>query len=493
MANTNRTQKIGVAILCVMGGAFAFFGLMAIFMAWRGLASPADRSMLWLPLLIGTVFSVIGFGLIYLALTANQRQARQKQSQSIHPGEPWRWRADWAQGRANSTVRGSLASVWIVALLWNLCVFPYVWLGFPAAFHRNPAGALMVLLFPAAGLFLLFRALRTTIAVLEFGSTYFAMESVPGLIGGSLKGSIQARFPHHPDHGFHLRLSCVHVSRTGSGSSRSTQETILWCDDAGVGPGQFYAGPMGTTIPVDFRVPREVQATNNTNLSDQIVWRLEAMADVPGLDYHDMFEVPVFRTAASSNEDVSDGPERGEFPQVAAQARRPDQLTVVVRETPEGTEFYFPPARNRNLAVWTTVLALIICGVTYAVKQVGAPLIFPVMFGLFALVFVCVAAQSWLAITRLLIGAKLRLQSGLLGWKTREFALADVNGFEENIRSQTLNGRAIPYYDIVLRLRDRQTFTVGKMLSSKREAEWLVDEMQRMTAKDARIGSAGAS
>ena len=445
-----------------MGGAFAFFGLMAFFMAWRSLASPVDRSMLWLPLLIGTVFSVIGFGLIYLVLTANKRQARQKQSQSAHPGEPWMWRADWAQGRANSCVRGSLAGVWIMALLWNLCVFPYVWVGFPTAFQRNPAGALIVLLFPAAGLFLLFRAVRTTIAVLEFGSTYFAMESVPGVIGGKLKGSVQARFPHCPDHGFHLRLSCVQVTRTGSGSSRSTQETILWCDDADVGPGQFYAGPIGTAIPVDFRIPRDVQATDNTNLSDKIVWRLEAMADVPGLDYHDTFEVPVFRTAASSNEDVSAEPERGEFPQVATQTRRPDQLTVVVRETSDGTEFYFPPARNRNLAVWTTVFALIICGVTYAVKQAGAPLIFPIIFGFFALVFVCVAAQYWLAITRLVIGSKPRLQSGLLGWKTREFALAEVSGFDEQIRSQTLNGRVIPYYDIVLRLRDGQTVTVGK-------------------------------
>ncbi len=480
MADMNRTEKLGMAILCLMGAAFAFFGLMAIFVALRGMASPPGQSGLWVLLLFGAVFSVIGFGLIYLALTGNQRMARQKQVQSAHPDVPWKWRADWAQGRANSALRGSLVSVWIAAILWNLCIFPYVWLVFPTAWQRNPSGSLILLPFVAAGLFLLFRAVRATMAVLEFGTTYFAMDSVPGVIGGKLKGSIQARFPHSPDHGFHLRLSCVRRVRTGSGNSRNTNETILWCDDAD--QGQFYAGPMGTTIPVDFHIPRDVQPTDNTNLSDQVIWRLEAMADVPGLNYHDVFEVPVFRTAAPSGEAESAAPEPGEFANVAAQVRRPDQLTVVVRETNAGTEFYFPPARNRSLAVWTAVFALILCGFTYLVAHDGAPLIFPIVFGLFAFAFVCFAAQYSMGTTRLVIGDKLRLQVGLLGGgKAREIALTDVDGFDETIRSQTLNGTTVPYYDILLRLRDGQTLTVGKLLSSKRETEWLVSEMRRLT------------
>jgi hypothetical protein len=92
--------------------------------------------------------------------------------------------------------------------------------------------------------------------------------------------------------------------------------------------------------------------------------------------------------------------------------------------------------------------------------------------------------------TRLVIGDRVRLQAGLLGaGKTREIALTDVDGFDEKIRSQTLNGTTIPYYDIVLRLRDGQTLTVGKLLSSKRETEWLVSEMRRLTVEDAGTAS----
>jgi len=42
-------------------------------------------------------------------------------------------------------------------------------------------------------------------------------------------------------------------------------------------------------------------------------------------------------------------------------------------------------------------------------------------------------------------------------------------------------------------LRDGQSLTVGKMLSSKRETEWLVSEMRRLTVKDARTVSTGAA
>lgn len=124
------------------------------------------------------------------------------------------------------------------------------------------------------------------------------------------------------------------------------------------------------------------------------------------------------------------------------------------------------------------------------VAHLGAPLIFPILFGLFALAFVCFAGQYSMGTTRLVIGDKVRLQVGLLGGgKTREIALTDVDGFDEKIRSQTLNGTTVPYYDIVLRLRDGQTLTVGKLLASKRETEWLVSEMRRLTVEDARTVS----
>lgn len=81
------------------------------------------------------------------------------------------------------------------------------------------------------------------------------MTTLPGMLGRELKGQIQARFPHSPDHGVHLRLSCAHVVTTGCGNSQSTTEHIVYRDEADLPPGFLCPGPAGTTIPVSFSYP----------------------------------------------------------------------------------------------------------------------------------------------------------------------------------------------------------------------------------------------
>jgi hypothetical protein len=100
-------------------------------------------------------------------------------------------------------------------------------LRYPLAAKQKGPIAYVALLFPIVGVFLLVYAIRRTIAYFEFGNTYFEMTTLPGVVGRELSGQIQARFPHSPDHGVHLRLSCAHRVTTSSGNSTSTTETIL--------------------------------------------------------------------------------------------------------------------------------------------------------------------------------------------------------------------------------------------------------------------------
>ena len=52
--------------------------------------------------------------------------------------------------------------------------------------------------------------------------------------------------------------------------------------------------PAGTCIPVEFDIPEDAYETNHEMPSDQLLWMLHAQADVPGVDYCDDFEIPVF-------------------------------------------------------------------------------------------------------------------------------------------------------------------------------------------------------
>jgi hypothetical protein len=302
-STTNLPGKVGVLLFCLFVLPFAGFGLFALSQAIRLAGAGPGNPPFWYPLVFGLVFSFVGFGLIALVLTGAKRYARQQRLQAEHATEPWLWRADWAQGRVNSNTRTNMIAAWVFAIFWNLVSMPILFLVAPAAVKQKGPGAFIALVFSVAGLFFLVRALRQTIAFFEFGKTYFEMSAVPGVIGRDLKGSIEARFPHSPDHGVHLRLSSVRRVTNGSGKSQSTTENILWRDECDLNSAQLYPGPTGTTIPVAFHIPLDAHPTEKVSLRDEYVWLLEALADVPGVNYHDIFEVPVFRTSQTPGQE----------------------------------------------------------------------------------------------------------------------------------------------------------------------------------------------
>ena len=498
MEGMDKSSKIGFVVVFLFAVPFAFGGLFALVMAWKiATGVTPSNAPVWVPIILGLVFSGVGFGLMYAGFAGGKLNSSQMRLQAEHPAEPWLWRADWAQGRVQSKTRVNLIAGWVFAIFWNLVSAPVAIHSVPAAAKASNPAAYILLVFPAVGVYLLVRAIRQSIAFSEFGKTYFEMASVPGVIGRELKGAIQARFPHSPDHGVHLRLSSVHRVTTSSGDTSSTFETILWRDENDLAPEQLCAGPVGTTIPVAFRIPLGVHATEKINSRDEFVWLLEAMADVPGVNYHDIFELPVFRTAATptNTEAAAEAPAEPTtmFATTARAPLRPEHLTVRVSQDAEGEEFYFPAARNKGTAMVTTVFTSVFGGFTYFLAGSKAPLFFPIVFGASSCLIAYLALQLWLGTSRVVIGRSLTVKKGILGFgRTREIALSDIASIEEKMGMQQGGATGTQYYDIVARLRDGGSETLGRTLPSKRETEWLIGEMKRLAGLQGKAAGAGA-
>jgi hypothetical protein len=492
-SSTSTAGKAVGAFFFLFGLPFAGFGLWAYSQAFRLIGAPPGSQSFWYPFMFGTIFSGIGFGFMFLGVAGNRKYSRQLQVQAEHPAEPWLWRDDWAAGRVKSNTKGSMVTAWVFAIFWNLISWPPTIFALPNALREKVASAFVLLLFPAAGIVLLIYAIRKTLAFAEFGKTCFEMASVPAVIGRDLKGSIQARFPHSPDHGVQLRLSCVHRYVSGSGNNSTTNERILWRDEAAVNPGQLYAGPAGTTIPVSFHIPLDAPPTDNRTSRDQFVWQLEAIANVPGVDYHDVFEIPVFRTSQTPTVEEENQAEATASGFRAPEVSRPEHPTVRVQPVAGGTEFYCPPARNKGLAAFITLFAAIFGAIGYFLMHSRAPIIFPIAFGGFGLLIGYFALQMWLATARVIIGSSLRLQSGLLGGgKVREIAVSDIASITDRIGAQSGNGSGTPYYDIELNLTDGKKLTLGRSLRDKHEVEWLISEMSRLAGIGEKKMTAGA-
>ncbi len=476
-----KSSMIGLLVICLFALPFAGFGIFALSRVIGQIVTGTEDSQIWLGLLFGILFTGIGLGLMALAVYGRRFTERQQSVQAQFPGEPWKWRADWASGQVKSNTRSSTIGAWVMAVLWNLVSSPLFWIVPHEAPRRGPV-VLIGLIFPLVGIYLLVRAVRLSLELHEFGQTYFQMDSVPGVVGRELKGAIHVRLPHAPEHGIQLNLSCVNRVTSGSGNSSSTTENILWRGESTLTSGQLYPGPGETIIPVSIHIPWDARPTEKFDARNSIFWLLEARANVPGVDYNDTFEVPVFHTAQSPSEAEA----RTEEAVEEKAAEKPQLCTVRVQQTAEGTEFYFSAARNKGFAFSATFFTALFGLITVFIVRSHAPIIFSIAFGFFTLLLLYISVQMWLETTDVVIGnSSLKLRDGWFGGgKVRQIPLAEISTIECRIRSQQGGGTGTPYYDIELRQNDGGKITLGHTLRDKQETDWLVQEMRRLSGLD---------
>ena len=295
----DRKPNAGIWVVWLFATPFALFGVAALIFAVTQLMRGVGGMPFWFPLIFGTLFGGIGFGLMALIVTQGRRVAQRQQLQAEHPNQPWLWREDWAQARIRSKTRTSMVRDWLFTIFWNLATLPTTCLAVPRILSQRSLIGLIVLVFPAVGLYLLVRSIRRTLAYLKYGTSYFQMTKVPGSLGGELQGAIEAPFPHSPDHGVQLRLLSIHRVTEGYGKSRNRNEWILSTSEVKLDGGSLYPGATGTTIPVSIPIPPDGHATEEISPAEEYAWVLEATADMPGINYREIFEIPVFRTADS--------------------------------------------------------------------------------------------------------------------------------------------------------------------------------------------------
>ena len=469
MDQSPRATKI---LLVLFALPFLGFGMIAVLSGLRNLSAGGPLSPMVIP---AAVFSLIGFSLIAAVLYASKKAKATENMRAEHPEQPWLWREDWSRGRANSKTKSNMITAWAIATVWMLVSSPMLFVVTKEQLQQQPK-IYFIMLFPAFGVFLLVRAVRETMRWLEFGKTCFEMATVPFVVGQSVRGTIQARFSHLPKHGVQVKLSCIHRIVTGSGKNQSTQEKIVWRDEKLVPPEMLCAGPIGTGIPVEFSVPADAMPTNGANPRAAIFWLIEADADVPGVDYQDVFEVPVFRTKETSS--VAEPRMWGN-----AVPGAPADHTISVRTgSGGGTEFYFPPARNKGFATGTTAFTTLWSGISVAMFVYNVPFIFPMVFGLFGLVMIYISLELWLGTSTVVVGSgSLRVRMGLLGsGKTQEIPFSQIAKVQTMITSQQGGSTGTPYYDIQLFTTAGKMIPLGKTLRDKQEADWLVSEMQRL-------------
>jgi hypothetical protein len=482
-------SKGAAVFLTLFGLPFLGAGLAFIY---KQLAERPNHSLFETvgAVLFGSVFVCIGGGLIYAAVRGYGLLTQQAAREEANPLSPWLWRTDWAAGRAESLNKKSAVVLWVFAVICNLVTLPFL-LGMAQQFERTRNPAVFVLLgFNLIGAILMVNAARATIRRRRFGDTYFEFNSLPFSAGERVGGRIHLKFDTRAEHGVDLRLSCVRKIVTGSGDHSTTNQIVLRQADQNVPAGALAPGPLGRYIPVDFSIPAESAITNHDNPRDQVLWLLHAQADVPGVDFKDDFEIPVFRgassaeTARSSEFSAFSGTNSSGFATTrsddSGEVAQPAHTKVVVGMGSGGTEFYFPPFRNPGRALILLMVTLVWSGVVYLIYQNHAPVFFLIASGFCGLLLIAGTLHVTLGSARITVrSGEILSRTSIFGLgRSRRVQASDVASIVPVVSAQQGSSSGNALHAIRMRLKDGRKITLADEIDSRQEARWVVAQIE---------------
>jgi hypothetical protein len=438
---------------------------------------------------IALFISAIGAGLIFASLSGYRSLKQQAAVEEANLSAPWLWRADWANRRAENQRKKTEAAAWVVCIFCNMVMIP-VAVSISSEFARRDDPRIFVVAgFALVGVILFAIAIRATLRRRRFGNTFFELYSLPFSPGGRLAGRIHLKLDANPTNGVDLRLSCVRKTAVGAGEDRSTVQTVLWQTEQNVSLAAIEMDSVGRMIPVDFAIPADAYVTNHDNSDDQVLWLLHAKADIPGINYVDDFELPVFRTSsvpvpssayASAETFGSTAGSMSESDATAVAA--PAHPIVIVTPQGDGTEFYFRPLRTPSRALFLFLFTLIWTAAAYFLLRSPAPKIFPIVFGASDVLLILALFRVSLGTARIRVGnGEITSSKKLLGLgATKRFPVSDVDAIVAVTNGQQYGNQGQSMYAIRLRTKSGRRFTLADEIVSRQEARWIVSQIESL-------------
>ena len=488
-----RASIFGAIFLALFGLPFLGMGLAFMFQsASRG------GTQGWMGAIFGLFFACIGLLLIAMAVAGVRIGKQQDAVRAANPDKPWLWRKDWAEGRANGRDPRANITAWVFTAFWDVMSVFLAFTVLPKLLKGEDLKAILAAVFPLAGIIITAFAIRGTLRIWRYGRTSFWCDSVPFSLGGRVKGFIHLKLPTSTPHGIDLRLSCKRHIVTGSGKNGSVSELVLWQEEKNIPAEAVMQGLQDAQLPVEFALPADAYETDGLNPSDRVYWQLHARADVPGVDFSDTYELPVFRTQASAavasataeSFDTSLAKSAVQL-QDESPAPAPATTHIVYREDGHGISFYFPPLRNHAQAVGVVAVATIWSAVVYFLwTDQHAPWIFRIVFSLFEILvgYMLLSVVFGSALIRVREGV-LQIRRAILGiGSLQQFPFNEIESLSPLSQGQANTSGKVLYGISVKRSNGREIKIAANSLSIV-EAHWIVSTLERAMGRkqDTRI------
>ena len=432
--------------------------------------------------LAAIMFSAVGFGLLGLVITT--WRAERRQLVPAVPGlKPWQTREDWVSGeiRDSDRMTGTVL-VWLGAM--TLLVSLPCLLASSAELLRNGGDALAVLgLLPFGLGLLLFRGGRRSRASRRrYGRSVLQLASVPGVIGGRIAGAVRIERRVDSPAGFIVRLFCTETSGSSSNDDGPTSR-VVWEDERTI-VRELQSVTDDMAVPVLFEIPYDCRQTDEDRQHDPITWTVSIRSVTEGVDYQAEFDVPVFQTVDSRENDATDKSDSAAYK--APASSRPRRKEVGVQSEPlagGGERFVFPRGRNVGFAIGLVLVQAACSAGLVALAYYKWTVVWPYLAALFGFFLLRTTADLFLFRSEVEVTpAGLKLLAGIVEMGgPRDIPAAEIAKFETKGAGSAGNVSA---HDLYAVLKNGKRVVLAKRIIPEAAAKATIKRMSTILGRE---------
>lgn len=289
----------------------------------------------------------------------------------------------WQTNQISSTAVGDYRFLWFFAIIWNAAIIFAVVMGganILKTFEEQPIFYLFTS-FPLIGIFLFYRAIKTTLAWRHFGKTPIVLDTFPGQIGGLVSGYLDIPVDYNSSHQVKISLNCIRHYISHSNGETEKDTDVKWQDIITV---RSKATINGSRVHFSFKPPIGLPESTPKG-SESIEWNIhihlaeskKASQNIRhknnrarnNKEFSRKFIIPVLKTTEAIRLktqaiSISENTHRKSNNIIPPETDIPQISSSI-----NGTQYYYPAYRNKVMGIVMGVFGVALIGFTWMILQ----------------------------------------------------------------------------------------------------------------------------
>jgi hypothetical protein len=240
--------------------------------------------------LFSSTFMLVGGGIMYLSRKKDKKLPSRMASD---PTQLWTTRPEWASSTVYSNAKSKIGIIGFFTILLTLFLGTFSL----ALFGEHPVATTFsfLLWLPPIFMFRWYRRVKREWTF--FDKVPLQLRPYPGVIGGTVAGSIAIPCAYTKGDHYTFELKCTHHWQTRSGNETKNRSSVVWSKEITPKP---IPKIKSTYLTFDFDVPAD-QPSSSVPDNNYHSWTLSITSELKGINFNREYEIPVFVTRDSQS------------------------------------------------------------------------------------------------------------------------------------------------------------------------------------------------